>query len=228
MDLKALAAERALRYVTNEVKALGLGTGSTAEKFLDRLSLGIQSGQFKNLVGVPTSLRTQEYAKRLKIPLATLDEVESIDLTIDGADEVDPRLNLIKGHGGALTREKTVARASRQLIIIIDDSKRVDRLGTGLALPVEVLPFGWTQVQRSLINLGFTPVLRLGGDKKPFMTDQNNYILDCSFANGISSPQKVDRALNDLTGVVEHGLFLGMADRVVVASAKSVEVLERE
>jgi ribose 5-phosphate isomerase A len=228
MDLKALAAERALQYVTNEVKVLGLGTGSTAEKILDRLSLGIQEGQFKNLIGVPTSIRTQEYAKHLKIPIATLDEVESIDLTIDGADEVDPKLNLIKGHGGALTREKAVARVSRQIIIIIDESKQVERLGTRLALPIEVLQFGWTHVQRSLTNLGFTPILRLAATKRPFITDQNNFILDCSFSNGISDPKKLDRTLNDLTGVVEHGLFLGMANRVVVASANGVEVLEME
>ncbi len=227
MDLKAAAAERALQYVTHETYVLGLGTGSTAEKLLEELAEQIKSGRFKKLIGVPTSLRTAAYAKRLGIPIKELDEVSGVDITIDGADEVDAKLNLIKGAGGALTREKLVASASRQLVIVVDESKRVERLGTRFSLPIEVLPFGWTHICRRLEKLGSKPELRQV-EGKPFITDQGNYILDCKFANGISDPNKLERQLNDLAGVVEHGLFLEMAHCVVVAQKSGVVVLEKE
>jgi len=177
-------------------------------------------------VGIPTSVRTERLARKLGLPLVTLEEHPEVDLTIDGADEVDPQLNLIKGLGGALTREKVVASASREVLIVVDHSKRVERLGTRAPIPVEVLRFGWKPVARKIEKLGAKPQLRLT-DEKPFITDEGNYILDCRFPEGIADPYELDRALNGIAGVVEHGLFLGLADLVIVASPSGVEVFKR-
>ncbi len=222
MDPKQVAAEQALKFVRG-VRVLGLGTGKTAEYFIQALAGRYQARPWSDFVTIPTSVRTEQLARRLGLPLSTLEAHPQIDLTVDGADEVDPQLNLIKGLGGALTREKIVATASRQFIVIVDDSKLVERFRG--PLPVEVLPFGWKRVQKELIKLGAEPKLReLQG--KPFVTDEGNYVLDCQFRDGIEDPPALDRTLNDIPGLVEHGLFLEMADRVIVGSASGVQILE--
>jgi len=227
MDLKRWAAERAVEYLKGRqgVKVLGLGTGSTAERVIKLIAELRRSGGFE-FVGIPTSVRTERLARKLGLLLATLEEHPEVDLTIDGADEVDPQLNLIKGLGGALTREKVVASASREVLIVVDHSKRVERLGTRAPLPVEVLRFGWKPVAHKIEKLGAKPQLRLT-DEKPFVTDEGNYILDCRFPEGIADPYGLDSALNGIAGVVEHGLFLGLADLVIVASPSGVEVFKR-
>jgi ribose 5-phosphate isomerase A len=181
------------------------------------------------LVGVPTSLRTERFARARGLPLTTLEEPLDIDLTVDGADEVDPQLNALKGGGGAHTREKIVASASREYWLIVDESKLVEHLGEKHPVPVEVLPFGWKLVQRELEKLGAEPALRRLPDEKPFLTDDGHYVLDARFPGGLQDPDAIARAIKALPGVIEHGLFLSMADRVIVASQKTgVRVLERE
>lgn len=206
---------------------LGLGTGSTVAHFLDLLGEKLASGALRDLVGVPTSVRTEERARELGIPLAELDRAQPLDLTVDGADEVDPSLDLIKGLGGALLREKMVARASRRLVIMVDDSKRVERLGTRAPLPVEVTRFAWKAHLPFLAELGCVPALRLAPDGSPYRSDNDNFMLDCTFESGMYDPWAVDEMLAGRSGIVESGLFLGMADAVVVAGAGGITVLER-
>lgn len=223
--LKTRAAERALEFL-REVRLLGLGTGSTAERFTRRVGELCQAGELGDLLAVPTSDETARLARQLGIPLTTLDEHPELDLTVDGADEVDPRLDAIKGLGGALTREKIVAHASRQFVIIVDESKRVERLGTRGPVPIEVLPFAGRPVERALRAQGATTAWRAENGGR-FRTDEANFILDAGFGGGIPDPEALNQWLNGQPGIVEHGLFLGMADAVVVASESGVEVLER-
>ncbi|MFQ5745331.1 MAG: ribose-5-phosphate isomerase RpiA [Acidobacteriota bacterium] len=225
MDLKRMAAERAAEFLPG-TRVLGLGSGSTTARFIEVLAEHRRRGAFRDLVAIPTSVCSGRMAERLSIPLSSLDDNPQIDLTVDGADEVDPHLDLIKGHGGALTREKIVACASRQLVIIVDDSKMVEQLGSKMALPVEVVQFGWRAVQAKLADLGARGVLRTEGEE-PYRTDQDNFVLDCRFGGAIVDPVGVARALIQIPGVVEHGLFLDMAQRVVVASQEGVRVLDR-
>jgi len=206
---------------------LGLGTGSTVAHFLDVLAARIRAGTVTGLVAVPTSVRTEERARELGIPLAKLDEAAPLDLTVDGADEVGPGLDLIKGLGGALLREKMVAQASRRLVIMVDDSKEVGRLGMRVPLPVEVIRFGWRAQLTFLRQIGGEPTLRASEDGSPFVTDNGNHMLDCRFAEGLDDPEAVEDALRRRAGVVESGLFLGLATAVVVAGAGGVRVLER-
>ena len=202
---------------------LGLGTGSTAKLAVDALGKRVASGL--RVIGVPTSEATAEQARSLGIPMSTLDEHPKVDLTIDGADEVQlGPLNLIKGRGGALLREKIVASASKRLVIIVDESKLVERLGAKFAVPVEVVPFGWTAAAQKLNGLGAKVTLRAGTDGKPFVTDGGHYIVDCAFGP-IAAPYQLERELNSIVGVVEHGLFLGMASQVIVAAQDGVKVL---
>jgi ribose 5-phosphate isomerase A len=224
--LKRAAAERALGWVESGMR-LGLGTGSTVAHFLDVLGERIRGGALTGIVGVPTSVRTEERGRELGIPLAELHETQPLDLTVDGADEVDPALDLVKGLGGALLREKMVAQASRRLLIMVDESKRVSRLGTRAPLPVEVTRFGWKAQVPFLEGLGCEPTLRLGGNGAPYLTDNGNHVLDCRFPRGMDDPGGVEDALRGRAGVVESGLFLGMATAVVVAGAGGVRVLER-
>lgn len=224
-EFKRSAAERAARFLDG-VRVLGLGTGSTAEHFVDIVGGLVQSGKLQGVVGIPTSMATEKQARDLGIPLGTLQDYPEVDVTVDGADEVTRDLDLIKGLGGALTREKIVAAASRELIIIIDDSKLVDRLGQKSPLPVEVIPFGYRTVEARLRGIGAAPVLRCASDV-PVTTDQGNYLLDCRFAGGIADPEATARVIDAMPGVVAHGMFLGMADRVVVAGAGGVRILER-
>ena len=223
---KRAAAERAVEHVESGMR-LGLGTGSTVAYFLEVLAARIRARTVTGLIAVPTSVRTEERARELGITLAELDEVTPLDLTVDGADEVGPGLDLIKGLGGALLREKMVAQASLRLVIMVDDSKEVGRLGTRVPLPVEVIRFGWRAQIAFLSQLGSEPGLRLSEDGSPFVTDNGNHMIDCRFAGGIDDPEGVDDALRCRAGVVESGLFLGMATAVVLAGADGIRVLER-
>jgi ribose 5-phosphate isomerase A len=221
-QLKQAAAESAVALVEDGM-ILGLGTGSTAKLAVDALGKRVAAGL--KVIGVPTSEFTGQQARALGIPVSTLDEHSTLDLTIDGADEVELRtLNLIKGRGGALLREKIVASAGKQLVIIVDESKLVERLGSHFAVPVEVVPFGWTVAARKLEALGAKVVRRPGTDGKPYITDGGHYIVDCAFGP-IPSPQKLESELNNIVGVVEHGLFLGMATQVIVAGQGGIKVL---
>ena len=204
---------------------LGLGTGSTVAYFLDALGARYSDGELPGIIGVPTSDRTESRAMELNIPLTTLEKAGTLDLTVDGADEVAPNFDLIKGLGGALLREKMIAQATRKLVIIVDEGKVVSKLGTRSPVPVEVLPFGWRSHLPFLEKLGATPELRAGADGKPYRTDNGNYILDCHFPEGIPDPGALDGALAARAGVLESGLFLGMAKEVVVGGRGGVEVL---
>ena len=209
---KKAAAEAACAYVEDGM-TVGLGTGSTADHAVRYLGERVRQGL--RLRGVPTSVRTEKLAREVGIPLADLNDVESIDVTIDGADEVDPKLDLIKGLGGALLREKVVASITRRQVIVVDPTKLVQRLGTKSPLPVEVLPFGWRVVERRLRADGLHPALR-EKEGKPVVTDNGNLVLDVRFPDGIHDARALEARLNNVPGVVENGLFLGMTWKVVV------------
>ena len=219
---KRAAAAAALEFVRPGMR-IGLGSGSTARVFVELLSERVRSGLA--VVGVPTSEATRRDAERLGVPLTTLDETPELDLTIDGADEIAPDLNLIKGGGGALLREKIVAAASDRMIVIVDRSKLVDRLGTHVPLPVEIVSFGWQTVAERLSAIGAVPTLRRVGEE-PFVTDSGNYIADCAFP-AIADPAALQAQLATTTGVVECGLFIGLARAVVIGGRSGVEILER-
>lgn len=220
-ELKRAAADASLKYVKDGM-VLGLGTGSTARYVLEGLARRIaEDGLLVH--GVPTSLATAEAAKVLRIPLTSLEEHSVLDLAIDGADEVDPRLDLIKGLGGALFREKIVAGAAKKFIVVVDASKLVPRLGTHAPVPVEVHPFGWRATQARIAALGAKVTLRLHGGEA-FRTDNGNHILDAAFGP-IRSPAKVAAALNEIPGVAAQGLFLNMTDLVLAASEDGVRTL---
>ncbi len=220
--LKKQAAERAVESVRSGM-VVGLGTGSTAVHVVRRLGALLAEGRLSDIAGIPTSEATAREAERCGVPLTTLDEQPVVDITIDGADEIDPALNLIKGLGGALLREKIVAVASRRLIIVADESKRVARLATRAPVPVEVVPFARRPVADYLASLG-ARVEQRQRDGRPFITDEGNVILDCHFA-GLSDPHAMAQLIRARPGVVEHGLFLGMAAEAIVAGASGVVVL---
>lgn len=220
--LKRAAALRAIEYVEDGM-VVGLGTGSTAKFVVDGLGERVVKGL--KIIGIPTSERTASQARGLHIPLATFAEHQHIDLTIDGADEVETgSLNLIKGLGGALLREKIVAAASERLVIVVDHDKLVPRLGDHTPVPVEVTQFGWQATAAALERLGARPVLRHASEDHPFITDGGNYILDCRFAQ-IADPVRLEADVAMTVGVVESGLFIGRSSAVIVASAAGVEVL---
>ena len=222
---KRRAAEAALPLLSTGM-AVGLGTGSTADFFLVALADALASGRLSDVVGVPTSRQSEFRAIELGIPLTTLGRRPVLDVTVDGADEFDPDLQLIKGLGGALVREKIVAQNSRRLVIIADRSKRVDRLGTHGPLPVEVVQFAAESQERFLRSMGADPVLRKHGGMV-FNTDNGNVIYDCRFPAGIADPAAVERAILDRAGVVGCGLFLGMAQTVLVGTDDGVQALVR-
>ena len=220
-DLKEAAAEKALELV-QEGMLLGLGTGSTSRLFVEGVGRLVASGM--KVRGVPTSRATAELAASLGIPIVT-ELVGQIDLAVDGADEVDPALNLIKGRGGALFREKLVAAASKRFVVVVDESKLVKQLGEGV-LPVEVLPFLWRSTAERLTALGLSLVIR-GGEETPYVTDNGNVILDVTVAEGIKNPAELALELKQVTGVVEHGLFVGMTDTVIVAGPDGPKAIGR-
>ena len=225
-ELKQEAAHRAVEFIDSGM-VVGLGTGSTTAFAVMRIGERLKSGDLKNIVGIPTSIRTEKLATELRIPLCGLDDQPVIDITIDGADEVDPVLNLIKGGGGALLREKVVAQASRQNIIIVDESKLSPHLGTRWALPVEVIPFAAKTEENFLKSQGATVSLRLDDLGRPYHTDQNNFILDANFGE-IEDPESLAARLNERAGIVEHGLFLSLASDVIVAAEANIRHLKRE
>jgi ribose 5-phosphate isomerase A len=225
-ELKRAAAERAAAMVRPGM-ALGLGTGSTAALAVEAIGRAVRAGSLPGVRGVPTSERTRELAEGAGIPLTTLEETPRLDLAIDGADEVDPRLDLIKGGGGALLREKIVAAASRRNVIVVDEGKLVERLGVRFALPVEVVRFGWRGAAAFLEELGAAADLRRHRDGRPYVTDEGHHIVDCRFPGGIADAAGLDRVIRSRPGVVETGLFLGLATLVIVARRIGVEVLER-
>ena len=224
-ELKKKAAERAVDFIESGM-VLGLGTGSTANFAIERIGEKIRSGDLQGIVGIPSSGRTANLARKLNIALTDLVTNPAIDLTIDGADEVDPDLNVIKGGGGALLCEKIVAQASRRNIIIVDESKLSPQLGTKWALPIEVVPFACKTEQIFLESIGASVALRQDTDKDPYLTNQKNYILDANFGP-ISDPGALVADLNARAGIVEHGLFLGLATDVIVAGQDDIRHLRR-
>jgi ribose 5-phosphate isomerase A len=220
---KAAAARASLRFVRDGM-TLGLGTGSTAAHAVRFLGEQVRAGL--KVRGIPTSVHTRELAASLGIPLTTLDECQQIDVDIDGADEFDPQLHLIKGGGGALLREKIIASASRQVVIIADSSKQVAVLGE-FPLPVEVIAFAQPLVAKRITALGATVKLRQDTKGNPFITDEGHHILDCSFGQ-IPDPPTLARTLSDMPGVVEHGLFIDLATVVLCAKGENVAELRRK
>jgi ribose 5-phosphate isomerase A len=224
---KQRAAEAALDYVRSDT-VIGLGTGSTADCFLLALADALETGRLKDVGGVPSSEHTARQARELGIPVIELADVdEPLDVTVDGADEVAPNLDLIKGLGGALLREKIVAQNSRTFVVIADASKRVERLGMKSPVPVEVAQFAHAATARFLASLGCDPQLRMRGGE-PFLTDNANYIYDCRFPAGIPDPRAFQSAVGDRAGVIETGLFLHIAQVALIADdAGHVETLRR-
>jgi ribose 5-phosphate isomerase A len=223
--LKLAAAEKALGFVRSHM-LLGLGSGSTATLAVRLLAERLKSGDLVDILCVPCSLETESLASSLGIPLTTLEDHPILDLTIDGADEVDPQLNLIKGGGGALLREKIVAECTRREIIIVDDSKLSPQLGTKMPVPVEITPFGWGAQKNYLVGLGARIVLRTNPDGTPYRTDQRNLILDCHFGP-ISDPLALGGLLCSRAGIVAHGLFIDLATDVIVADKDGCRHLVR-
>jgi ribose 5-phosphate isomerase A len=224
-DLKKQAAEKAVEQVKSGM-VLGLGTGSSAKYATMKIGELWRAGKLTDIVGIPTSESTAALAGEYGLPLATLDEYPVVDLAIDGADEIDPHLNLIKGLGGAHLREKMIESAAKKFIVVADGSKVVEKLGTRAPVPVEIVQFCWKATARWLASLDCTPALR-GGESQPFITDSGNYILDCAFPHGIDHPSELAATLKSRPGVVEHGLFLGMAAEAIVATPDGIKVMRR-
>src|SRR5579859_1723548 len=222
-DREKEAAARASLEFVKDGQVVGLGTGSTAAYFIKLLAEKVKKGM--RVRGIPTSIRSQELALSLGIPLTTLDECQEIAVTVDGADEVDPQLRLIKGGGGAMLREKIVASATKQLVIVADASKQVPVLGK-FPLPVEVIRFAQALVAKRIQALGAEVQMRTQADGTPYVTDEKNHILDCSFGQ-IRDADELARQLSAMPGVVEHGLFIGMASVVLLARGGEIVELRR-
>jgi ribose 5-phosphate isomerase A len=223
-ELKQQAAAFAVDFVESGM-VVGLGTGSTTHFALLRLAELIRSGRLRGIVGIPSSLRTESAAREFGIPLTDFEAHPLIDITIDGADEVDPELNLIKGGGGALLREKVLAQATRRNVIIVDESKLAPRLGTKWALPIEVVPFARPSEERFIASMGAAVTLR-SRDGRPVTTDQGNLLLDAAFGP-MENPAAIAEQLNGRAGIVEHGLFLGLTRDVIVAGREGIRHLTR-
>jgi len=223
-ELKKLAGEKAVDHIQDGM-IVGLGTGSTIEYSLKKLGKLVRNGL--KIKGIPTSIHTKRIAIQEQIPLTSLDLYPVIDITIDGADEVDSDLNLIKGGGGALAREKIIAFNSTKVIIVIDDSKVVKALGIDFPLPVEVMKFGWTSTQKTLEELGCNVELRKVMGNEPYITDNSNYILDCEFER-IEEPEQLEIKINNIPGVAENGLFIGLVDEVIVGGKQGILTLGKE
>lgn len=207
---------------------VGLGTGSTTAYAIEYLGNRLKSGEITDIQGIPTSFQAEVLAKKYGIPLTTLDAVDHIDIAIDGADEVDPQKNLIKGGGAAHTREKVVDALADQFIVVVDGNKLVDRLGSTFLLPVEVIPMAITPVMRAIEKLGGKPELRMGVKKAgPVITDQGNMVIDVKF-DSIDNPAELEKTLNNIPGVLENGLFVGVADKVLIGEVKDGQPVVRE
>lgn len=224
LDEEKIAAARASLRFVQDGDIVGLGSGSTASHAIRFLAERVQAGL--KIRGIPTSAKTADLAEGLGIPLTTLDKFQEINVDIDGADEVDPQLNLIKGGGGALLREKVIASASRKLVIVADSSKQVSMLGK-FPLPVEVIPFAQALVTRKISDLGADVKIRQLKDGTPFVTDEGHHILDCSFGE-ISNPGRLANALQNIPGVAGHGLFVDMASVALIATGNQVLELKRD
>jgi ribose 5-phosphate isomerase A len=222
---RAAGEEAVARYVRDGMR-LGLGTGSTASAMIEALAARLADGRLHGILGVPTSEATAALCGRLHVPLTTLAEAPELDVVIDGADEIDPELDLIKGLGGAHLREKVVASAGRAMIVVADESKLVVRLGERAPLPVEVVEFALPVCERTLRGLGWEPTRRLTPEGRPFVTDEGNAILDCR-RDDWADPAALAAAVKAVPGVVEHGFFLGIAAAAVVGTSGGVRVLER-
>ncbi|HGA0509762.1 ribose-5-phosphate isomerase RpiA [Bacillus pacificus] len=220
MNLKQLAGEYAATFVKDGMK-IGLGTGSTVYWTIEKLGERVKEGL--SFQAVPTSKETEVLAQQLNIPLISLNDIQSLDLTIDGADEIDSNLHLIKGGGGALLREKIVASSSKELLIIADESKLVTHLGT-FPLPVEIIPFSWKQTESKIQSLGCQTTLRLK-DNETFITDNNNMIIDCVFPHNITNPANLHNHLKMITGVVETGLFVNMTSMAIIGTKNGIQEL---
>jgi ribose 5-phosphate isomerase A len=220
-DAKRAAGEHAAAWVESGM-VVGLGTGSTAVHAIRRIGERLRDGSLRDVLGVPTSSASERLAIELGIPLTTLAEHPVVDLTIDGADEVDPRLDLVKGGGGALFHEKVVAQASLREVIVVDDAKLSEALGTRHVLPVEVARFGATPEAEYLEDLGAAVVLRRTETGEPYLTDEGNWILDCDFGP-IADPEQLGARIGRRAGVVEHGLFLGLTTDLVIAGPDGIE-----
>ena len=218
---KKIAAEKATEEIREDM-VVGLGTGSTVYYALLKLGAMVRDGL--NIIGIPTSDGTEKIAIEQGIPLSTLADHHTIELTIDGADEVDAHLNLIKGGGAALVREKIIANASKRILIVVDESKVSHVLGTSFALPVEIVQFGWEATQREVDKVCGQTELR-GGIQNPLITDNGNYILDCHF-DGIPEPEKIELQLNNIPGVVENGIFVNRADKVIIGTPSGIRYME--
>lgn len=216
-------AGRAAAELVRDGNVVGLGTGSTA--YFAVIALGERVKAGLKIVGIPTSFATADLAKKVGVPLTTLDENPEIDITIDGADEVDPHLNLIKGGGGALLREKVVASASKKMVVVSDSSKLVSALGK-FPLPVEVISFARAVVEKKIAGLGTSVKWRTRPDGSPYLTDNGNPILDCSFGR-IGDPAALARILSDMPGVIEHGLFVGLASIALIGTGNRVDKIQR-
>src|SRR5207248_2355206 len=221
--MKQLACQRAAQEVQDGM-VLGLGTGSTVYYFIQEVGRMVHEGL--RITGVPTSIRTAELATQLAIPLTTLDDHPRLDLAVDGADEVDDALNLVKGAGGALLREKIIAASAARFLVVVDDSKVVHQLGERYPLPVEVVPFGVMPATRALEGLGAQVTLRRGADGQTWVSDNGNYILDCHFGP-IADPVALQQQLLAIPAVIDSGLFIGMTDTVFIGQAEGGRRLER-
>ena len=230
-QMKLAVAQAAVDQIQDGM-ILGLGSGSTAALMIEALAHKIKSREIKDIVGVTTSFQGEVLASELGIPLKSLSSVSEIDLAIDGADEVDPKFQLIKGGGACHVQEKLVAALARKFIVVVDSTKLVQKLNLDFKLPVEVLPSAWKQVQKTLINLGGEGSLRMAQKKAgPIVTDQGNLILDFTFSNGIDEPELLESQINNIPGVLENGLFVNLTDEVLVGKVENelvgVESLKR-
>ena len=223
-QMKQAVAQAAVDQIQNGM-ILGLGSGSTAALMIEALALKIKSGEIKDVVGVTTSFQGEVLASELEIPLKSLSSVSEIDLAIDGADEVDPNFQLIKGGGACHVQEKLVAALAKKFIVVVDSSKLVEKLNLDFKLPVEVLPSAWKQVQKTLEQIGASSNLRMAQKKAgPVVTDQGNLVLDLTFKDGINQPEVLESQINNIPGVLENGLFVNLADEILVGSVEDGEV----
>ncbi|MCD6189610.1 MAG: ribose-5-phosphate isomerase RpiA [Thermococcus sp.] len=225
-ELKRMVAKEALKYIDDDM-IIGLGTGSTTAHFIQMLGKKLMTGELEDVYGIPTSHQSRLLALESGIPVVSLDEVDAIDLAIDGADEVDPHLNLIKGRGAALTMEKIIEYRAGAFIVLVDESKLVEYLGQKMPVPIEVIPAAWRAIKDELEVFNATAELRMGVKKDgPVITDNGNFILDAKFER-IEDPLDMEIELNNIPGVVENGIFADIADIVLVGTKEGVKKLER-